>query len=324
MTSTKKNWCLFVALAAGVAVASADGVQEAAFDTASLIETAAAPSGEGKGPAGPGAPTAPSILDMPLPQPTPSMQWGGLPGLGLPPGTAPPQDPLVISVTPGVTEVVRVSATMPNRIATPYENPRVVDASSAQIQTIGNNVFVLPKDDNPFGIFITDEAPGKPVAALTLVPSELASQNIMLQLNRAQTSWRGGGAGLGGERKDANQAHVENLVSLMRAVALGQIPPGFVEADVQAPSIAIGPIKASPALRWSSVELDIYSYALRNTGTSLVELTEQSFFERGVLAVSFYPQVQLAPGAQTRAIVVSRVERDMGPMSRGLAGGLHP
>jgi hypothetical protein len=77
-------------------------------------------------------------LEAPLPELLSKPNGGiGLPGLGVPPGTRRPPKPIVVQSAPGVTEVVAVSASMPNRISTPFEEPQVVDASGSQIQTLG-------------------------------------------------------------------------------------------------------------------------------------------------------------------------------------------
>ena len=279
------------------------------FETESRVEAAGAE--QPTRPPGAAAPLPPaSILDLPLPVPTPAMGAGGVPGLGVPPGTPASPDPLVINVTPGVTEVVPVSNRMPNRIATPFKNPKVVDASSAQIQTIGNNVFVVPKDDTPFGIFITDETPGKPVAALTLVPKAVVSQNILLQLDRAARQWQ---TPFPQERtQSGGESHDELLISILRSAALGKIPAGFVQAKINVPRIAIGPVVANPDLRWSSVEMEIYRYGMKNEGDQPIELSEPSFYEKGVLAVGFFPKVRLAPGEETSVFIVATSARETG------------
>ncbi|WP_419617953.1 hypothetical protein, partial [Thiolapillus sp.] len=58
--------------------------------------------------------------------------------------------------------------------------------------------------------------------------------------------------------------------------------------------------------RWSSSKLDIYRYKLTNNGEETVELTEPSFYESGVKAVSFGANgTRLNPGEYTYAYIVS-------------------
>ncbi len=257
-------------------------------------------------------------LDMPLPSTGGGIGSGGVPGLGVPPNTKTSPEQNVVNIVPGVSEVIYISYEMPNRIATPYQNPKVIDASGSEIQTIGSNVFVRPINKRPIGIFISDESSGAPVASLTLVPrSNMPSQSVLLQIDRRNHEWSPYKDREADTRKK-NGKYTDQIVSIMRKVALNDIPRGFVVAKVNVGLMMIGPIVAEPEKRWSSTYVDAYRYKMKNNGTNMIELSEQSFYESGVKAISIFPKVRLLPGEETFLYIVSANEHQLAGQRMGI------
>jgi len=255
-------------------------------------------------------PVAPVVtLDTPLPTPA-SIPSGGFPALGRGPSSTKAIAPAVVNLIPGVTTQMEVSLDMPNRIATPFKSPKVIDTSGAQIIINGSDVFILPANEAPFSVFITDSEPGNPVAALALIPNAgLASQSLLLQIDRTDSPFNRRDGGLPDKDREYS-TYSSYLVYLMRSVAMGVLHKGFVEANLNVPSFSIGPVRGVPAKRWSGTRLDIYRYDLTNRGKHWVELTEQSLYESGIKAVSFFPRVRLSPGETTYAFVVAEGRAD--------------
>lgn len=250
-----------------------------------------------------------TTLDMPLPSPG-SIGSGGFPALGVAPGTPKSISPAVVNLVPGVTSQFKVSLDMPNRIATPFEKPKVIDTSGAQVIINDSDVYILPADERPFSVFITDHAAGNPVAALALIPDAgLASQSLMLQIDRQDNSYNRRDGGLPDAEREYS-AYSSYLVYLMRSAAMGNVPKGFVEASLNVPAFSIGPVRGVPAKRWAGTKLDIYRYDMTNRGKDWVELTEQSIYESGIKAVSFFPRGRLSPGESTYAFVISEGRAD--------------
>ncbi|NCA70463.1 MAG: hypothetical protein EOM91_10185 [Sphingobacteriia bacterium] len=248
-------------------------------------------------------------LEMPLPTPA-SIPSGGFPALGVGPSKTRAVSPAVVNLVPGVTTQMDVSLDMPNRIATPFESPKVIDTSGAQVIINGSDVFILPANEAPFSVFITDNDPGNPVAALTLTPKDsLASQSLMLQIDRTENGFNARDGGLRGEEREYS-VYSSYLVYLMRSVAMGTLPKGFVEAQLNVPNFSIGPVRGTPSKRWAGTRMDIYRYDLTNSGSEWVELTEQSIYETGIKAVSFFPRVRLSPGESTYAFVIAEGRAD--------------
>lgn len=301
-------WLLAVAVLAALPALAADDP----IESASRVVT---PGGLPALPPPPPRPAPPpplapvTSLDVALPAAS-SIPAGGFPGLGAhapPPALA---GPAVINLQPGITAKITISARMPNRIATPFTKPKVVDTSGAQIIINDADVFVVPAGPNPFSIFITDAEPGKPVAALTLTPDPtLDAQSVLLQIDRSANPYHDHTAAQADEPRETS-AYESQMVYLLRKVVLGQQPKGFVEATLNIPPFTIGPVRGVPSKRWAGTALDIYRYDLTNRSNNWVELTEQSIYESGVKAVAFFPRVRLAPGESTHAFVVAAGRTD--------------
>ncbi|RMD69085.1 MAG: hypothetical protein D6819_07845 [Gammaproteobacteria bacterium] len=208
--------------------------------------------------------------------------------------------PIFLRVRPGITEMIAVSASMPNRIATPFKEPQVVDASGSQIQTMGGNVYILPASKAPIGIFISEKDARGPVISLTLVPKDIPPQNVLVQFEATEP-----GAERGHNKPDS---HADTIVHVMRRIVMGELPDGYTEAPEPGKLLEIGPVLAKSSRRWAGTDTEVLEYLLENRGSEAVELTEPSFYERGVKAVAFYPKIMLRPGETTRAYVMRSLE----------------
>lgn len=234
-----------------------------------------------------------------------SLPWGaGLPGLGIPPGQSKPVAPVILHVEPGVTQAVTISGDVLNRIETPFREAMAVDVTGSEIRTHRGSVYLLPAG-KPIGLYITDKAdPASATVSLTLIPkSGIPGQNILVQFEGvAPTRF--------GESSDPWSAtapgHMDDLVDLLKDLALGHTPQGYTVTGVEVGVVQIAPtLSATPDLRWSGRDLDVFRYLVENRGSEAVELSEPAFYRRGVRAISFFPLLRLEPGQRTYAFVVA-------------------
>ncbi len=232
--------------------------------------------------------------------PTPMVN--GFPGLGKPPGAAQPVKPVIIRSQPGANDIVYVSSRYPNRISTPFANPKLVDMSAAEYQVIGNSIYIVPKEDGePAGIFITGDDSQTSVVSMTLVPKNIPGQNIIVQIEGGSTGKK---QSVPDEANSAND-YVSQLRALLRSIVRGKIPSGYSEEEVTGKKAMIGTIETSPERRWAGSQHDIYRYKLRNLGAAQITLSEQNFYQKGIKAVAFYPSIQLNQGEDTNVYIVS-------------------
>lgn len=227
-----------------------------------------------------------------------------VPPLGKLPDGVVPANPTVIHMTDGVTYEVKVSRWMPNRFATPFRAPKVVDASGAQIQTLNSDVFILPSGDSPFVVYIVEGTPlpgvKSPTLSMVLIPQErMPAQNIVVSLDAVGDRERGGNV--------SEEPYVQYVKKIFRHIVRGEVPQGFVKTRFEGKRIAVmgGVVEMAPVESYSGTNMLIAVYVLKNTGSQSVEINEESFYRERVRAVALYPDVVLLPGQETRLYVLA-------------------
>lgn len=244
------------------------------------------------------APVIPSLPPPPIPSKAPSLQMP-LPGVGTLPGAVPMNN--TIRVRENSAESVPVALRFANRIATPFANPMVIDASSWEIQKNGSSVFIKPTSAEPVAMYITGDRPGDPTISIVLVPQDIPPQTVALQLDQGKT---------GADSEEAAQlmksgSYNERIQAVMKAAALGKTLPGYSEGPLPRSVGRSANLIIVPEKRYSGRFDDVYVYWIENGSTSELELDESMFYEDGVRAIAFYPEIRLMPGRGTRLFVMS-------------------
>lgn len=227
-----------------------------------------------------------------------------LPGLGVMPGTEAEMRTNVVRVSSDRNEIINVSSILPNRISTPFADPKAVDQQQddVDISPIGQSLYVTMKSDKPVAMYVTGSNPNDPVISLTLVPKEIPQQTIILQLDKALAET---GAGASENHAPDSNNYTDNIRYVLREAALGKTPEGFSEGLLPASAANIGNVIAYPKIRYSGPEYDIYRYTLQGTSQADVDLDEGTFYSDGVRAVSFFPTATLRAGKSTDVFIVS-------------------
>ncbi|MGP4922247.1 MULTISPECIES: TraK domain-containing protein [Pseudomonas] len=228
-----------------------------------------------------------------------------LPGLGVMPGSKEDSRTQVVRVGSDRNEVVYVSGLLPNRISTPFAEPRSIDQQTDdfEISPVGQSLYVTMKPTGkPVALYITGSNPNDPVTSLTLVPKEMPPQTIVLQLDKAQAETGGNSEG---EHAPDSNVYTDNIRYCLREVALGKIPEGFSEGLLPSAAANIGNVIAYPKVRYSGPKYDIYRYTILGTTPNDVDLDEGTFYSEGVRAVSFFPTATLRNGKATEVFIVS-------------------
>lgn len=209
----------------------------------------------------------------------------------------------------GNNEIVYVSASMPNRIATPFVKPRVIALDGGEMDgetgkcgtfcVVGKDVYVTPTGDSPIGVFISDASQEGVVAMLTLIPKKIPGQNITLV---SETQRRDAQAK---DMPEVASDYMDSIRIVMKQLALKQIPSGFTEGPLKVGVAKVGQLMIVPDRMYSGASLDVFVYTVENTSSDVIEMNEQSFYQPGVRAVSFFPKVRLGAGETTRAYVMA-------------------
>lgn len=211
----------------------------------------------------------------------------------------------VVHISNGNNEVVYVASGMPNRIGTPFANPKLVGVGEEDLsfEVLGQDVYIIPQREGPIGLFITDDGrPGR-VASLTLVGRHIPSQNIVLQFEDggAQSS----ASVRSEEEKPAPSTYVEGIQHIMKSLALGQVPRGFTESQLKVGATLVGGLMITPEKQYGGQRMNIYRYRVENNTDETIELKETSFNDEGVRAVAFWPDVRIEPRKHTRVFVLA-------------------
>lgn len=232
----------------------------------------------------------------------------GLPGLGSPGGAATnaPAKPIAIQAMNGVNEMVPVSSVMPNRIATPFAKPKVVDFTNTDITVVGSDVYVNVKGREPIGIFIRDDRPDSPAISLTLMPREIPGVTVLVSIDGGYRT-AGRTAKAQEDEQEAN-GYEDMLRKMMRRVVLEKPISGYTETNLDTGVAMIGPLRVVPEKQLSGQQFDVYRYRIINTSKDALELSEESFYQAGVKAVAFYPAVRLEAWQSTKVFIVTGKE----------------
>lgn len=224
-----------------------------------------------------------------------------LPGLGKLNGDPMLMKAVVLRVNGDGTEVVQVSDQFQNRISTPFETPKVIDSSDTEFKISGSNIFLSTPSDHPVVVYVTGSERNDPVLSLTLVPKPIPAQTIILQLDPSiavQSSPKG-------HHEHKPETYEQHLAGLLKTLASGDTPEGFTTGNIKNIVGRKGPLIINPVSRYSNAYLDIFVYQAQNAGPPTINLSETSFYQKGVRAVGMYPLSTLRHADKTYVYVIS-------------------
>ena len=202
----------------------------------------------------------------------------------------------VISVEPGVNEIMRISRGHLNRIVTPFDQAVVKTVSNAKISTDGNIVYVTSNDDAPITMFISDKGDPETALSITLLPQPIPPRDVRVapkgyhhRANKKATArWE-------------STPFVHQMVESMTILANGEIPNGYVLRKANWKDLKIDchtEIQGISLYPGQVVEGRQVSYlVLKATNVSLnsIEFDERECYQDGVLAVAAWPSTIIAP-----------------------------
>ena len=211
--------------------------------------------------------------------------------------------PFVLHTRNGVNEIIRLSGRLPNRIATPFAKPVVLDESSddeGSAKVVGSDVYLRPQGDGPIGLFIVDSANTAQSISLTIIPAQdIPGQNVIIKLEDLRTVDSLVKTPASSEEQDITQPrsndYVSNIRSVLTQAVRGKIK-GFATVPIEGGVAKMGSIQVTPEYAFTGSTVDIYRYSIKNLSGEVVDLAETAFYRKGVKAVSFFPNISLKPG----------------------------
>lgn len=220
-------------------------------------------------------------------------------------------EPIVLKMRPGVGESVNVSGLLMNEIVTPFEHPRVITDSAAEIKKDGDTLYVSMNGQEVAQLIIKDaDSIYKDSFSLTLTSApDLPGQHIDVRpaielTRRKQKDDPVRGAAL--EHEDMVREYMRGVVMAETTSDIAHLPEGMVKAEKMAlTGFQAGPVFARPKYQLNGVDVQVKVFEMRNQGQFRVELSESNFYQEGVKGVAFYPKTILAPGESTVLYIIA-------------------
>ncbi|TXI08281.1 MAG: hypothetical protein E6Q76_07480 [Rhizobium sp.] len=213
-----------------------------------------------------------------------------------------------VIVKPGVNQLVDIARDHLNRISTPFGTPSVKTTSNADIEARQSVLYIAPHDDRPIVLYITEKDQEDPAIAITLMPRHIPPRPISLRFDDYMPlqSYENKDA----EKWETDLPFVQMIKTLMRKVAMGDIPPGFRlrARNYHDPAV----LCADPALRvdpqqvLEGARLIVSIATVKNISSQNIEIEESSCYMPGVTAVAAWPSPFLTPGQQSELYVIDQ------------------
>lgn len=211
-----------------------------------------------------------------------------------------------VDINPNARLSLAVSNTDPNYISVMDDRVIAIQATQGVLSdkrtTAGGAVLFSTVSDKPFTLFVQTESG----FAFSVMASPRKQAGLSLVVNNREV--RGSEAA---RKWEGSQNTYSTLVtSLITKFINNDKPTGFVytkNRDVPlSPSIDTY-FLVRPVSAWQGDKLRIVRLDITNRSSSRIELNERYFWSKGVMGVSFWPQVdQLSLGATVSAIVLLR------------------
>lgn len=244
----------------------------------------------------------------------------------------------VITITPGVNQIIPVAIGYPNRIVTPFGDPEVVTTSLAikskdgecgEVCIKDNVLYVATGSESPVTMFITEKGSEAQALSLTLVPRRIPPREIFLKLHN-QTVAAGMYSSQRANRWEQSQPYVETIRSVFRSLALGEIPQGYTMTETPdniAPPVCSqegASVTFKNGQMLMGFNLSVFVGVAKNTSKEIIEFQEATCGDWDIAAVTTWPHKVLEPGQKTEVFVARKMTRGKAPTSSraSLIGGL--
>lgn len=243
----------------------------------------------------------------------------------------------VLTMEPGVNQIIPIAVGHPNRIVTPFSSPEVLstsltggsDGECGEICIKDNVVYVATdQDQQPVTMFITEKGSQARALSLTMIPRKVPPREVFLKLDGDSLA-QGLHSNPQAERWEKNTPYIETLRTVFRKMALGEIPQGYTLNSV--PDSMMPPHCDHPGMNVSfksgqvlmGHSLRIFVGIAENTSGAPAEFQEATCGGWDVAAVTTWPLKVLEPGQKTEVFVAKKIATGEAPTSKrpSLLGG---
>ncbi|WP_242439611.1 MULTISPECIES: TraK domain-containing protein [Providencia] len=233
-------------------------------------------------------------------------------------------------VEPGVNTLIPISIGQLNRIVTPFERPTVqrLQLSDVKVSVQGNVIYVSTSSTNPVALYVSEKGDESVALSLSLVPQKIAPVQASLMLSRkvgnaptasgyAQNVMYGGSEAKA-RKWEQKDSYVETIRNILRAVALGDIPPGYAMGSLgrghSIPNCNFSTGTAQDNIKYSFAggqyiqgsQFSVIVGVAQNTGASTITVDESLCTHPNLAARALWSRNTLQPGQKTEAYFVIR------------------
>jgi conjugal transfer pilus assembly protein TraK len=236
----------------------------------------------------------------------------------------------VLTMKPGVNQIIPIAIGHPNRVVTPFGNPEIVSTSLTGGTDAGqcgevcikeNVVYVATDKQYPVTMFITEKGSGSSGAK----PNDGSSSDSTAR-SISQTRWecrnqRRALANSKAESWEQSQPYVETIRSVFRKVALGEVPKvtmNRIPTGAAVPSCSHPGIKVdfSKGQYMMGHHLNVFIGVAQNVSGQPIEFKEALCGSWDVAAVTTWPLNVLEPGQKTELYVAKKQMRGISSTSK--------
>ncbi len=211
-----------------------------------------------------------------------------------------------VDINPNARLALAVSNTDPNYISVMDDRVIAIQATQGVLSdkrtTAGGAVLFSTVSDKPFTLFVQTESG----FAFSVMASPRKQAGLSLVVNNRQVR----GTEAAREWEGSQNTYSALVTSLITKFINNDKPSGFVytkNRDVLLSPSTETYFSVRSVAAWQGDKLRIVRLDVTNRSTSRIELNERYFWSKGVMAVSFWPQVdQVSPGTTVSAIVLLR------------------
>lgn len=236
----------------------------------------------------------------------------------------------VINAVPGENQLINVSRGHPNRIVTPFAEPKVLKLDKDAIVTVKENVVYFASDrGTPVTLYIREAGQEDMAVSLTLIPQKIPPRELFIKLPDSVYLAGGGFGSKKAEDWETSQPYEKTLTNLLRGIALGEVPQGYAvrkRSSAEAP-----PLCNQRGLRFDFSEAQVIDGqkfkaivgVVTNIADQPVEFVETNCASREVAAVAAFPHVYLESGQRSEVYVVQKdgIQRHRGKKRKSLLEG---
>ena len=133
----------------------------------------------------------------------------------------------VITIKPGINEIIPISVGHPNRVVTPFSNPVIRTTSNSNFDVDGSTFYVTSADEGqPVTAFVTEKGSSDVAISLTFVPKRIPPVEVKLRLDEQDfPGWRG--SNVVARRWEESHPYLTTIREVLRTVATGAMPQGY-------------------------------------------------------------------------------------------------